>query len=175
MITKRNFLVDGLILISFLILSEPAITGISLHEWLGLSFFAMIVIHLFYHWDWIVQVTLRYFRKLFHSSRLNYLVDLFLLISFVATMLSGLIISRTILPLFAITIVHNHSWRFIHDFSANLMLFLVAVHFALHWKWIVTYFKRLIVVPIKDRISIAVPHPVAIPIKNEEELIKSKK
>lgn len=175
MIAKRNFLVDGLILISFLILSEPALTGFSLHEWLGLSFFATIVIHLFLHWDWIAQVTLHYLRKLFHSSRLNYLIDMLLLVSFVAAMLSGLIISRTILPLFGIEIVHNQSWRFIHDFSANLMLFLVAVHFALHWKWIITHFKRLIIYPIRDRVTITALHPLAVPIKNEEEEIHYKK
>ncbi|MGB9641128.1 MAG: DUF4405 domain-containing protein [Anaerolineales bacterium] len=90
-------------------------------------------------------------------------------------MLSGLIISRTVLPLFAIEIVHNHSWRLIHDLSANLMLFLVALHFALHRKWIIVNFKRLIVVPIKDRILIAAFHPVAIPINNGEERINFKK
>lgn len=98
-----------------------------------------------------------------------------LLVAFVATMLSGLIISRTILPFFGIEIVHNHSWRFLHDFSANLILILVAVHFALHIKWMITHFKRLIIFPIQDRLMITALHPVVLPIKNEEEEIDYKK
>lgn len=148
MVNKRNFLVDSVIFGMFLIAFEPALTGVTVHEWLCIALWGTIVVHLFLHWEWIVQVTVRFFRRLFHSSRLNFVVDLLLLVAFVMVLLSGLMISRSLLPALGIQISHSPSWRFLHSWSADVMLVLVGIHFALHWKWIINTFRRMFVNPV---------------------------
>ncbi|MGB9672617.1 MAG: DUF4405 domain-containing protein [Anaerolineales bacterium] len=173
--TKTNFVIDFIIFMTFLIVSEPALTGLAWHEWIGLAFFGTIVVHLLLHWDWVIQVSRRYFRNLLHTSRLNYVIDFVLLVAFVMIGLSGLMISRTLLPLFGIHFTRVSSWRLIHNFSANLMLFLVAIHFAMHWKWIVHQVKRFGDVFAKRQPGESKLQPAVIRVENEDfPLFKSK-
>ena len=145
--SKTNLLVDLLSFITLLLVLEPAVTGIAIHEWLRLAFFGAIVIHLLLHWKWIVTVGRKFFVKLFHSSRLQFVVDVLLFVVFITAMLSGILISREILRVFNIQIFANFTWRTVHSLSANLTFFLVALHFALHWDWIVTTTKRYLISP----------------------------
>ena len=62
---KTNLYVDIAILVGFLVAYEPALTGVAVHEWLSLAFASAVILHLLLHWDWVVQVTLKFFRKLF--------------------------------------------------------------------------------------------------------------
>jgi hypothetical protein len=153
MSAKTNLAVDAIILSAFLVAFEPALTGIAVHEWLSVAFAGTLLIHMVLHWDWVVKVTVQFFRKLFHISRLNYLVDLVLLLAFVMVMLSGILISRSVLAVLGIQIAASPSWRFLHSTSANLVLLMVALHFALHWKWVVNSCKRYLVDPVRRRFA----------------------
>lgn len=148
---KTNLIVDSLIFIAFLVAFEPSLTGIAIHEWLSLAFAATLVIHVILHWDWVIQVGVKFFRKLFHSSRLNFVIDAILFIAFILVMLSGLLISKAILPTLGIQIAVSQSWRFLHSWSADISVFMLALHFALHWKWIINTFKRYLIDPFKRR------------------------
>jgi hypothetical protein len=165
---KTNLIVDTLILIAFLVAFEPALTGIAIHEWLSLAFGATLILHILLHWKWVVQVTLKFFRMLFHSSRFNYLVNAALFIAFVLVMLSGLLISESILPTLGIRLDGSPTWRFLHASSADAVVFLVGLHFALHWKWIVNTIKRYVVKPLGRRPAPLVLQPVAAPVQQEE-------
>jgi hypothetical protein len=145
---KTNLLVDSAIFAAFLIAFEPGLTGIAIHEWLSLALAATLVIHLVLHWDWVVAVGARYFRKLFHESRLNFLVDVFLLAAYVLVMLSGILISRSVIAVLGIQLAESPAWRFLHSWSANASLLLTGLHLALHWKWIVAAIKRFVVQPL---------------------------
>ena len=57
-------------------------------------------------------------------------------------MLSGIMISRAVMPSFGIAAPGNFVWRELHDMSANLFLIILGIHLALHWKWIVAVAKR---------------------------------
>jgi hypothetical protein len=107
-----------------------------------------LVVHLLLHWRWITTVTLHFFRQLFHDSRLQYVVDLLLFVSFTTVMMSGLMISRVVLPFLGIALTRNQAWLPLHDLSANATLALIAVHTALHWEWVVKTFKRYLVDPV---------------------------
>ncbi len=97
--TLKNFLLDILLFVAVLIAFEPRLSGIPIHEWLSLALGITLLVHLLWHWDWIINVGKRYFKRLFHLSRLKFFVDLLFLIAFVTVMVSGLLISRSILPL----------------------------------------------------------------------------
>ena len=146
--TKTNLLVDIVIFAAFLVASQPSLTGLAVHEWFAVSFSAVILTHLLLHWDWIAAITKNFFRKLFHESRFNYVLNALLFAAMTAAFLSGLMISRNVLPSLGLAINASRGWREIHSLSANLSLFLVGLHFAMHWKWVVTNMKRYIVEPV---------------------------
>jgi hypothetical protein len=148
MMNKTNLLLDFGILAGFLLAIEPFLTGIALHEWLSIGFAALIVIHLLLHWKWIINVGGTFFKKLFHSSRLKFVVDSLLFISFVSIMVSGLMISKTALPALGIHLSVGHAWRMLHSLSANTTLVLVGLHFALSWNWVVSMTRRYLLAPV---------------------------
>lgn len=150
---KTNFLVDSIIFVAFLISFDPVLTGIAIHEWISLALAATFLLHILLHWDWVASVTKKFFKKLFHSSRLNYVIDLGVLISGVLVMLSGILISRSILPFLGITLGESHAWRILHSSSADAFLILIALHFALHWKWVLNALKRFISQPLRQYFS----------------------
>jgi hypothetical protein len=166
MSAKTNFVVDTLILVAFLIAFEPSLTGIAIHEWLSLAFAATLIIHVLLHWDWVVQVAVKFIRKLFHTSRLNFVVDAILFIAFTLLMLSGVLISRVILPSLGLEVHASQPWRFLHSWSADVTLFLLALHFALHWKWIANTFKRYLINPFKGHGTKQTLQPV--PVRTDE-------
>jgi hypothetical protein len=76
MATKINLIFDTVIFLGFLVISNPHLTGNTIHEWLGVSFAATIITHLLLHWEWIMKVGKEFFRKLWHQSRLNFAVNI---------------------------------------------------------------------------------------------------
>jgi hypothetical protein len=173
MSTKTNLWVDAAIFFAFLVAFEPALTGIAIHEWLSLALAAALLVHLVLHWDWVIKVTIQFFRKLFHSSRLNYLVDTILLIAMVVLMLSGILISRSVLAILGIQLLASPAWRFLHSASADITLIMVGLHFALHWKWVVNTCNRYIFRPLKalftSRLNLPVLQPVPIPLDPKDK------
>jgi hypothetical protein len=148
MSTKTNLTLDIAIFSVFLVASNPALTGLPVHEWLSVAFTAALVIHLLLHWDWIICVIKTFFKKLFHASRLNFLIDSLFFVAMTTVMLSGLLISKSVLTTFGITLSVDRAWRSIHSLSADASLIFMALHFALHWKWVVTNVQRYIIAPL---------------------------
>jgi hypothetical protein len=148
MSTKTNLTLDIAIFSAFLVASNPALTGLPIHEWFGVSFAVALITHLLFHWDWIACLTKTFFKKLFYQSRLNFAVDSLLFVAMTAAMLSGLMISRNVLATFGIQLDVSRAWRSIHSLSANASLVFVALHFALHWNWVVTNIQRYITTPV---------------------------
>lgn len=140
--TKINFALDIVLALTFVFGMEVYFTGIPLHELLGLFFAVGLIVHLLLHWDWIVALTRTFFKKLLHQSRVNYVLNAALLIVVVAMTLSGIVISQTLglsLPMADSTYL---TWSTVHALSAQLVLVLVALHIAMHWRWIVINSKK---------------------------------
>ena len=159
---KTNLLIDFGIFTAMLVALEPNLTGIPVHEWLSVALAVTIVVHLLLHWDWIANVLLRYFKKLWSVSRLQFILDTLLFIAFNAVMLSGLMISRTVMPALGLAVISNPAMRLLHSTSANATLVLVGIHFALNWGWVVTTVRRVIVNPLRGLFKRPAPAPVAV-------------
>ncbi len=146
---KTNLFIDAGILAAFLVAMEPGLTGIPIHEWFSIAFAGTIIVHLLLHWKWIIQVGWGFFGKLFHSSRLKFVVDALLFVSFVAVMMSGLMISRSVLPALPVLVGRDFIWTRLHAASASAMLLFVGLHFALSWDWITGMVKRYLFSPFR--------------------------
>ena len=151
--TKTKLVIDVAIFIAFLIAMDPRSSGIAIHEWLATSLIAALVVHLLLSWDWIVQSTRRFFGRLNSQSRINYILNWLLFIDGTVIMLSGFLISQSVMPFLGIQLPRNFTWRSLHDLSANLFLVLLGLHTALHWNWIVDAFKRYIFQPVGKLLS----------------------
>jgi len=148
MSTKTNLILDITIFTAFLVVANPALTGMTVHEWLALAFTAAIVTHLLFHWDWLVGVTKKFFKKLIHQSRLNYVVDALFFVAMTISMFSGLLISKSILSTLGIQLNAGHNWESIHKLASDASLIMLGLHFALHFKWVLTNLKRYLVSPV---------------------------
>ena len=166
---RTNLLIDAGIFVAFIVAMEPGFSGIPVHEWLSAALGATIIVHLLLHWNWIAAVAARFFRKLWHTSRLKFFVDALLFTAFTAVMLSGILISKAILPSLGIRVQENMLWRQLHSLTADLSILLLGLHFALSWKWVVTALKRFLVEPVVNlfKKSRQQAEPVAVSIDHE--------
>lgn len=65
-----------------------------------------------------------------------------LYVAFTLVMLSGLLISHSVLPALGLQGNRNFLWCSPHDLTANLTLFLAGLHIALNWEWVTEMMRR---------------------------------
>ena len=169
---KTNLLIDLTIFAGFLIAAAPNLTGETIHEWFGLALGATLIVHLLLHWKWIVAVTRRFFQKTCHGSRLNYVLNSLLFVTFTSIIFSGVMMSKSVLPTIGLQSSQSFFWRWLHEQATNLTLLLLGLHVALHWKWIASMTVRYLVEPVGRlfRPRPAQPaQPAYQPVKNERQ------
>jgi hypothetical protein len=88
--TAAKAIVDALIVVGFLLLMVPKLALLDLHEWGGLAICLFFILHKCLNWSWIKTVTTKLFTKGFPERlRLNYILDLVLLVAFVLITIMG--------------------------------------------------------------------------------------
>ncbi|PYE48348.1 DUF4405 domain-containing protein [Deinococcus yavapaiensis] len=140
--TRRNWQLDVLLLLVFMLVSAPMTTGIPLHEWLGLLIFAPLFYHLVWHWKWVVGVFTRSSRKLPGHTIFAKWFNLALFFMMLLAGVSGLMISEALLPMLGWMVGPDNFWLTVHKASATLMMLLIGLHLTLHWRWIAQRLKR---------------------------------
>lgn len=141
--TIRLFVVDLFLLTMFLLVMNVPLTGIAIHEWLGIVIAAGTVTHLVQHGDWVATTTRRILERTSFRNQLNYWMMVALFSGFMSIIVSGLVISEAALPWLGITASASTFWLWLHLVSVNWVLALTAAHVALNWKWIVTTTARM--------------------------------
>jgi hypothetical protein len=145
---KTKFIIAFMIFCVFIVQSVHSMTTQGVHEWLGLAFAAVIVVHILLHWKWIVETGGHYFRDLWQVSRLKFVINIVFFITMTTLILSGVLISREVQGTLGIHLNAGRYWRQVHSLAANLALLVMAVHFALNWKWVSTMSKRFVFTPL---------------------------
>lgn len=135
---------DATVLVAYLLANNPGATGVAIHEWLSIGLALVICVHAALNWEWIGATAKRLFAKAKAASKLNFGVDCVLFGAFVVVMLSGLLVSRVVLGVFGIQVAPGGVWRVLHSLSADVALWALAIHFALHWGWVVETVNRLL-------------------------------
>src|SRR5216117_1568414 len=95
-----NLAVDIVIFLIFLVVEAPKFSGLPIHEWLGIAIGAGVITHVLLHWQWVIEISKRFFGKAQWSARINYILNILLFIAITTIIFTGLMISRTVLPLF---------------------------------------------------------------------------
>lgn len=130
---KSNWLLDIVILLGFLVSFFLNITGLAVHQWLGVAVFLGIMFHLVNHWDWVKSVFSRFFHKTSMRARMYALLDGLMLYGFVMIIETGLVISTW----FNLNLSNYEVWLDIHIYSSITTLLLAVLKVGLHWRWIV--------------------------------------
>ncbi len=143
-LTQFKLFLDLIVLALFIAVNIPQLTGLTGHEWVSFVFVAPFLVHLTMNWKWVVSVFSRLFQKLPGETRFNQIWDLLLFIMMTLVIFSGTVVSEKALPALGIHIEIDPFWRSIHTGMANLLMLMFGVHFTMHWKWIVSNFRRYI-------------------------------
>jgi hypothetical protein len=147
---RTRLILDIAIACGLIAAYRPSWTGITLHEWVSLAIIVPLAVHLIVNWEWVVRIARTFLDRLFSASRANFVVDAGLLVSSVAVMLSGIMVSP-IPSFFGIQASQLLVWATLHAWSANAIILLFAVHAVLHRRWIVATAKRLYTEPAAAR------------------------
>jgi hypothetical protein len=142
---KKNYtkiVLDLMMAITFVLLMNPRVlNGLPFHEIAGLVIGVAILAHIGLNYKWVINTTKKIFdSKLPKKTRFGYLLNVLLLISMATVIITGILISRVVLP--SLAIQGNHSIRGIHSFFADATLALVGLHVGLHWQWIMSICKK---------------------------------
>jgi hypothetical protein len=137
-----NLVIDIVALVVYLFVANPAVTGLLIHEWLSLGLLVVCVVHVAAHLDWVQETFRHLLRKATFSARANLVLDILTLLVFVIVMVSGIMVSRHILPAFGLVAPGYFFWNPLHSISAKMLLALLVIHVVVHWRWIVSLFDK---------------------------------
>lgn len=126
-----------------LLFNKRVLGGLAFHEIAGIAIGFAVLIHILLNLKFVQKITTRLFnRSLPHRTRLGYLLNVLLLISMGFIIVSGLLISKVVLPSFRFG---NENWfKMSHMSISYLALVLIGIHIGLHWHWVVTMFQRFL-------------------------------
>ena len=128
---------DILLLGVFIATCAPSVTGLPVHEWVSVAIVPIVAIHLAVNWNWIIDVTRRSLGRLQGEVRFNHVLDGLLFLSFALLMVSGILISESVLPWLGFAKRSDPFWSNLHNTTANIFPSLIGIHLAMHWRWIV--------------------------------------
>ena len=152
---KSKLVLDILIGALVMVLLSTALTGLALHEWLGIAIVVIIVVHLLLNWQWITSITMRLIQDIPGLTRLSYILDFLLFASMILAIYTGLMISRYAIPVLGLSgTAPNFFWRGLHSLSSNALLLFVGLHLALSWTWILKTTRKYILAPLGINVRI---------------------
>jgi hypothetical protein len=154
--------VDLTLFIGFIVAFFLDLTGLELHQWIGVAASGLAAYHLITHWTWVSAVTERFFAKTSPRARLHYLIDAAIFAGFLVIGLTGLVISSWL----NLSLTHYDLWLQYHIQASILTLILTVVKISLHWRWVVTTTKKTFSPAgqqAQHEIPTLKPAPVAVP------------
>lgn len=142
---KKKLIIDIIMTILLILLMKIGILNIDLHELIGLVTFVLFILHKVLNYKIIVQ-TLKNWNKLLLKNKLNFILDIVILLVFVFLMISSVIISNNIFKF--LNISSALLWSDLHHFSSYLLLILISIHTGFHYNTIWIFIKNKL--KIKD-------------------------
>ncbi len=108
------------------------ITGLKLHEILGIAVFLLFLFHIILNFKWVKSITKNLFKNTINSkAKIMYAIDILLLVLVILTVLTGVLISKHIFTDIATSNITATSHR--HHSLAYLLGITLIIHIGLHW------------------------------------------
>ncbi|VUT04185.1 hypothetical protein SB6408_02166 [Klebsiella spallanzanii] len=136
-------MLDTLMALLLLVLMAFHLYGEILHEWAGILFTLMILLHLYLNKHRLWSLSLRLPSAMVLINRTINIVTLIIILT---ALVSGIMLSRHLLPDLPF---HNpQTWvRKMHMTAVHWGMLILAVHIGIHWKMLATFFCRIIHIP----------------------------
>lgn len=128
----RTLAFDVVALVVYAATALPALTGIPLHEWLGLGLLLVFVVHCALHVDGAIGAARRSGRRALTVRRGMLALDVCLVTASMAVVVSGIGVSGSVLQAVGLYAEGYYVWAPLHAVAAKMLLALVLVHVALH-------------------------------------------
>lgn len=144
---KIKLIADILMAIFFILLMNIQITGVNIHEWIGIMFALIISAHIILNLKWIQAVFKNLSKAIIKSeTKKIFTVDIILFLNMFIITISGILISNNIFKQNLQTLIN------IHIYSSYIAIFVLTIHIVLHIKHFKNYFKMLINIDFKKLI-----------------------
>lgn len=132
-------IVDLIALIIYIAASFPDITGVPAHEWIGCAAFIVLVVHMLQN---IPIMMRRNKKKADHARTGRIILDVLMAIALVATTISGIMVSGTVLPTFGLYATGYYFWDPLHAAAAKVFLALLLIHLVIDFKMAYGFWKQ---------------------------------
>ena len=145
MSARERLVLDLTVLAIVVAAANPALTGISLHEWLGVVFVVPALVHLVLNWEWVARAVAGFVGKIRTVARVNLVIDAALFISVVGVTLSGFMVIPGLAN--SLGLQASSLWHAVHLLTSDTTVAFALLHFALHWKWVSSVARRIVAPP----------------------------
>ena len=145
--SRLKLVLDLILAVTFvLLLNTHILNGLTFHEIAGVAIGLLFAAHLALNWRWVVATTGMMVRKgLPGKIRFGYWLNVLLLVAMGVIIVSGVFISRVLVP--GLWRNHPHWVQGTHITLSFLILAVVGIHVGLHWNWISTTVRRVMGAP----------------------------
>ena len=131
--TLLKTILDVCMLALLVLMYQKRAISMHFHEVGGLVLFGLFLLHNGLNWKWVKAISSKIFhRDLPLRARISWLVNVLLFIAMAATVITGLLMAKT-LPTAMQGAYFVKPW---HYFSAAAGLILMGIHLGLHWKYL---------------------------------------
>jgi hypothetical protein len=135
---QSKWYIDLALFTAFIAAFFVDLTGLALHQWLGIGVLAISIYHLITHWKWVKSVTRQFFSQAARRPKLYYLIDAAIMLGMLAIIGTGIVISSWL----NLTTITFTAWKTIHVAASATTLVLTVAKIGLHWRWIVTAARK---------------------------------
>jgi hypothetical protein len=130
---------DTFLFLGFLTSFWLDLTGLWLHQWLGIFVGAFAIIHMFIHWKWIKTTIATFTSKVSIKSRRYMMLDIGLLSGFIGIIFTGVIMSTWL----QLNLDNYTAWLTAHIAISISALIILLFKLAVHGKWIVAASRKV--------------------------------
>ncbi len=122
-----RFAIDIVLFGLVLAMLSPRLTGLPLHEWLGLAIGVPVLVHLLLSWSWIARATVVVPVRSGWRHRANYILNWLLFTSLIVEIVSGIMISQVAMPALSVATAEDRAWRSLHNRYLNIFTLLIGI------------------------------------------------
>lgn len=131
--TTRFWIVDLALFAAFLLTFFMDLTGLAMHQLIGIFVGLLSFYHLILHWNWVKCVVMKCIADVPSKTRLNVVLDAALMSGMAAIILSGLLISTWL----NLTFLDYLTVKTLHIVISFFTLLVLLIKIAVHARWVI--------------------------------------